>query len=189
MKTKKNNRYFIVFCCILISLIIIQYSRLENEETADITSPATYQKGTLSFSYPGNWKITEDIEEGFSHHVAIESPGNAIFIIQIFPALDAIPLQQFAEQFSELTQQKGLPRISNRVFSEVKESINSINNYSIQENFSLKVSGGQAPHIRRYYSVINDEKTAYLISQAATEDLPKVDEGFSLTLKTFFMKD
>ena len=155
-----------------------------SEETADTDNPLIYEKEGVRFSYPGNWKITEDTVNISSHHIFIESPGNALFSIQIFSNIDAIPLHQFAEQFSELTQQKGFPRISNRVFSELEESINSINNYSIQETFSIKVSGEQAPHVRRYYSVTNDEKTAYLISQAATEDLTKVESGFSLILKS-----
>lgn len=185
---KKRNLYFMLFVFFLCLLIVVQYYRGHNEETADTDNPVMYEKKDIRFSYPGNWKIAEDredTEEGFSHHVFIESPGNAVFIIQIFPVLDAIPLQQFAEQFSKLTQQKGYSRINNSVFSELKKSINLTNNYSIQENFSIKVSGEQAPHIRGYYSVTNNKRIAYLISQTATEDLPKVNAGFALILESF----
>ena len=184
---KRRNIYFMLFIFTLCLLIVIQYYRGHDEKIADTDNPVMYEKKDIRFLYPGNWKITEDKEDtegGFSHHVFIESPGNATFIIQIFPNLDTIPLQQFAEQFSKLTQQKGYPRINNSVFSELEESINSTNNYSIQENFSLKV-GGQSPHIRRYYSITNNKRIVYLISQTAKEDLPKVNAGFALILASF----
>ena len=155
-----------------------------SEETADTDNPLIYEKEGVRFSYPGNWKITEDTVDISSHHIFIESPGNALFSIQIFSSIDAIPLHQFAEQFSELTQQKGFPRISNSVFSELEGSINPTGRY-VQENFSIEVSGKQALHIRRYYSVGKNKKIAYLISQTATEDFPKVNAGFTLILTSF----
>ncbi len=185
MKTKKKNRYFVLFCFILVSLIIVQYYRLDNEETANITFPATYKKEGLSFSYPGNWKIFDDKGSEDIRYIFIESPGNAIFSIQTCLNQEAIPLQQFAEQFSEIVKQEDTSSMmSNSSFSDFEEG----ELYGIQENFLSKALGSQSPHIRRYYSVTNNNKTAYLISQVAREDLTKVDAGFNLILSSLILK-
>jgi hypothetical protein len=185
LKRKKRNRYFALFCLFLFSLIIIQYYRGNSERPADTTSPAIYENAHVRFSYPGNWNVTEDVGEGTIHYIMIDSPGYAFFIIQIYAQEDAIPLQQFAEQFSEVVKQEDASSTrSNSSFSDFEEG----KLYGIQENFLSKALGSELPHIRRYYSVTGNNKTAYLISQVAREDLTKVDAGFSLILKSLFLK-
>jgi hypothetical protein len=170
----------------LVLLTIIQYYQLNSEETADITSPATYNKGGISFSYPGNWEIFEDKGYGDIHYVLIESPGNAIFSIQICPNQEAIPLQQFAEQFPEIAKQEAFfSKKGKSSFSDLEQSENSGGLYGVKEEFSIKALGFQRQYIRRYYLATNDTQTIYLISQAATKNLSKVDDGFSLILKKF----
>ncbi len=182
---KKKNMYFALFCFFLFLLIVIQYYRRNNEETADTTSPAMYENAHVLFSYPGNWKVTEDVGEGTIHYIMIDSPGYAFFIIQIYAEEDAVPLQQFAEQFSEVVKQEDASStMSNHSFSEFEEG----ELYGIQENFLSKALGSQSPHIRRYYSVTNNNKAAYLISQVAREDSAKVNAGFSLILNSLFLK-
>ena len=187
--TKGRNRYFVLFCFVLVLLIIIQYYRLNNERTADITSPTTYNKEGLSFSYPGNWKIIEDKGQGDIRCIFIESPGNAVFVIQTCPNQEAIPLQQFAEQFPEIAQQETLfSSIGTSSFSDLEKSERSGGRYGVQEEFSSKALGIQRQYIRRYYFVTNDTQTAYLISQVATADLSKVKAGFGLILNSLLLK-
>jgi hypothetical protein len=188
LKGKKKNICFVSFLLFICVLIVIQYYRGHSEEQADTDNPVIYEKEGVRFSYPGNWKIAEETIEGDIHYILVTSPGNALFIIQIFSNLDAIPLQQFAEQFSERAKQEADSMISSYSFSGLEESKDSEGRYSVQENFSINVFGVQGPHIRRYYSVTNNEKTAYLISQAVTEDLTKVEAGFSLILNSLFLK-
>lgn len=189
MQTKKRKFYVTLFCFFLCSLIIIQYFRNNNEETADITSPVIYKKGGLSFSYPGNWEIFEDKGYGDIRYILIESPGNAIFSIQICPNQEAIPLQQFAEQFPEIAKQEALfTKKGKSSFSDLEKSKNSGGLYGVQEEFSIKALGFQRQYIRRYYLATNDIQIAYLISQVAVKDLPEIDNGFSLILNSLFFK-
>ena len=185
MKKKKRNRYFALFCLFLFSLIVIQYYRIDNEETVDRTSLAIYENAHVRFSYPGNWKVTEDVGEGTLHFITINSPGNAFLIIQIYAQQDFIPLQQFAEQFSEFVQREDTSSMmSDSSFSDFEEG----GRYGVQENFLSKALWFQLPHIRRYYSVTDNDKTAYLISQAATADLSRVEAGFDLILNSLLLK-
>ncbi len=183
---RKRNHHFLIFCIFLCLLIVIVYSVGDREKETDTTSPTIYEKGGIRFSYPGNWKITEDMEDEDNQNIFIESPGNAVFIIQIYLSQDSVPLPQFAEQFSNIANQEtSSSMISNYSFSDLEELTTQGNRYGIQENFSIKVLGNQLSHIRRYYSVTNNNRVAYLISQATTESLTKVETGFSLILETF----
>jgi hypothetical protein len=159
------------------------------EKAADISSPAIYKKRSIHFSYPKNWKITEDAEQKDTRYIFIESPGDAIFIIQIYPKQDAISLNEFAEWFSAQTEQENsIGNINKSSLSAVEKSLYSAKTKGIKEKFSIALLGMQVPHIREYYSIDSGNKIAFLVSQTATEDLNKVEVGFNLILGSFFLE-
>ena len=76
------------------------------ERAPDIDQPNSYDKGGIAFSFPGNWSVSEDVTEPGEleyRHIFVESPGNAIVIIQRYsPGID-LTVEEFAKQFLEGT--------------------------------------------------------------------------------------
>ena len=70
------------------------------DPAADVALSKKSPKDGVAFQHPGNWEITEaKVEEGF-HHVMVETPGDALVIVQIFPADSAATLKEYADAFS-----------------------------------------------------------------------------------------
>ena len=156
------------------------------EKTADISSPVKYEKDNISFSYPKNWKVTEDVVQQEVRYLFVESPGDAMFVAQIYAKPDAVSLSEFVEWFSSHSKEEiPIGNISESSFSDIEETAFSP---GIKESFSVSVLGGKVPHIREYYIRESSKKVAFLIAQAATEDLGKVEPGFNLILSSFIIE-
>ena len=156
------------------------------EKAADISSPLVYDTDGVSFSYPGNWQVTEDTTEQGFRYVFVESPGDAIFIIQLYQNNFDLSLRQFAEDFSsgarnELT----IIGISDSTFESIEKAGFSA---AIRERVSLNWAGESIPHIRDYYMREAGPLIVYVIAQVATEDLAMVEPGFDLILASFRVK-
>ena len=66
------------------------------ERSADIKHPKSYFKNGLKFSYPGNWTITSDEGPASFRSITVETPGEAIVIIQIYDASEVTSLREYA---------------------------------------------------------------------------------------------
>jgi hypothetical protein len=160
------------------------------EKVADISSPVIYEKENISFSYPRNWKVTEDVKQQNFRYLFIESPGSAIFMVQVYSKNDAVPFDVFVEWFSS-TNRDDTPVVLNigkSTFSTVEESKFSPDFKGIKENFSMTLLGEQMPYKREYFTISSNNKVAFLVAQAATEDLSKVEPGFDLILNSFVIE-
>jgi hypothetical protein len=159
------------------------------ERAADISSPEIYERQQIRFSYPGNWDVTEDATEDIVRYLFVETPGDAIFIAQIYKKEDAVTLNEYAKWFSEQSKQETpFGDIGGNSFSQTNKKMLSGTHAGIKETFAIKLFGETVPHVREYYSVETDTKVAFLISQTATEDLAKVEPGFDLIYSTFDME-
>jgi hypothetical protein len=74
----------------------------------DLGHLKTFSDDRIAFSYPGNWKITENVTEkgppGY-RYLFVESPGSAIFSITQFYMDTPVDLKTYVLQFKE-SQQK-----------------------------------------------------------------------------------
>jgi hypothetical protein len=159
------------------------------EKAADISSPIKYEKENVSFSYPQNWKVTEDVGQQDVRYLFVESPGDAIFMALIYSKNDAVPLSEFVEWFSSQSREETpIGNVGKSSFSAVEKNKFSPRMKGIKENFAISLLGEQTPHIREYYAMDTKNKIAFLVAQAATEDLSKVAPGFDLILSSFAVK-
>lgn len=174
---------------ILTISIIIIFSLIGCEKPADISSPMSYEKQNIRFSYPSNWKVTEDVEQEDIRYLFVESPGDAIFLVQIYSKQDAVSLREFSEWFSaQAKQETSIVNIGNSSFSATEKIIEIGRKKGIKEAFSMTLLGEHIPHIREYYLIDTNNKVAFLISQTAREDLSKVEAGFNLILSSFVVE-
>ena len=81
------------------------------EKQPDLSNFITHQSGEIVFDYPGNWKVTDNSLTATIHNLFVETPGDAIVIIQSYPLEMAQELKSFSEDFSE-SASLGTPLVS-----------------------------------------------------------------------------
>lgn len=156
------------------------------EKAADISSPVKYEKDNISFLYPRNWKVTEDVVQQDVRFLFIESPGDAILVAQIYAKNDAVSFSEFVEWFSSQSKEEiPIGNIGKSSFSNIEGTAVSS---GIKEKFTISILGEKVPHIREYYIKESSKKVTFLIAQTATEDLDKVELGFNLILSSFIVE-
>jgi len=161
-----------------------------SERPADLETKRIYEKQGLSFSYPGNWEVTEDsVNEGV-RFIFIESPGAAITKIEVYPKEESFDLKEFVELDIEAIKD-GMPNIldlDDNNAEEIATSINGIKFDGYKYEFNISIVSIDVPHIAEFYLHSSELKNAYLTSQVAAEDFEKVKEGFGQILSTFNLK-
>ena len=155
------------------------------ERAANVQEPLDYRKAGLSFQYPGNWKVTQDMKALGTHHLTVDSPGNAIMIIHIFPVDgdESKKLKAYVDDFSDLA--KAEAPAGSFGPSAFTDPVREGRYESITERFSVSVPGQAVPHVRTYRRAVVGEKVCFLIAQVAEEDLAKVQPGFEQICKSF----
>jgi hypothetical protein len=148
------------------------------ESQADLSTPKTHNSGAITFDYPKNWKITEDLVTPEIHNLFVESPGDAIVILQSYPTDEADTLAEFSKGFSEnAATETPIGTISKSTFAAIPDS----EGYSwIGEEFDIQLLGESVPHRRLYGTKKIGGRQVFLIFQVATEDYPKAEKGFQL---------
>lgn len=153
------------------------------ERKARTDQPRSYAKDGIRFQYPGNWEVTEDVEtEGF-RHLFVETPGDAILIVQVYAASDAMGLEDFARQFARTaTEKTPFGKVGASTFGRVEES----DGYeSLTERLSISALGQRVRHTRVYRRRQFGRKVCFLIAQVADENHDKVAGGFDQIFASF----
>jgi hypothetical protein len=146
------------------------------EPAADVTRPRLYEKEGLAFQHPGNWKIEEDQSLEGIRHLTIETSGDALVIVQMFPPGMGLPLEDYARAFAKASAEE-LP-MGRVVASKFTPLAKSDGFDSLQEDFKLQLLGEKVPHVRRYFSQDFGGRQCFIICQVAEEDLGMVEAGF-----------
>ncbi len=153
------------------------------ETSAQIESPKSYDNAGLQFEYPGNWEVAEDVQQEHSRYLFVESPGDAILIIQVFSADDATDIKDYAKNFAQ-SAKNATPSLdfADSAFSSVDES----GGYEIlTEKFSVENLGVKIAHFRKYRRKVVSNRVCFIIEQVAEEDRDKVTKGFELIVSSF----
>lgn len=167
------------------------------EKMADVASPQVYSKGSLSFSYPGNWEITEDEKIGTpndeSKIINLESPGDANVMICLYDFEDDETLVEFA---TELTRDMASGIEDSIPLSEVgKLDFGKVTKQGISgplEGLSSKIPiiflGQKVPHVLEFFRLEKQGKTVFIVFQSSEEVLKKTEPGFNQIIGTFELK-
>ncbi|PWK48592.1 hypothetical protein C8D97_109143 [Pleionea mediterranea] len=112
------------------------------ERSAELKDINRYMKSGVSFDYPGNWKVTEDVEDEDYRYIFVESPGDAISKIEIYPKGASFSLLEFVKldienlksnmpKFFNLNDKGGISEITRSVEGEI------FTGYKYKYNFSV----------------------------------------------------
>jgi len=144
------------------------------EPQADLSTPKTHKSGAITFDYPKNWEITVDSVTPEIHYLFVETPGDALVILQSYPTGDADTLAEFSEEFSE---EMPIVTIAKSTFAAIPDS----EGYNwIREDFDMNLLGVSVPHRRLYGTKKIGDRQVFLIFQVSTEDYPNTETGFQL---------
>lgn len=149
----------------------------------------TYHANGISFSYPESWivSVEQTAPSGNAFlSLIIESPGQSLVIIDAMYG-KAATLRTFAEKFSATAfraiqpGQPDGPAISTHF---AKVSATQINEWF---NFPTR-TGRPMTFMREYHLIRAAGKTAFLIFQGSTEDLPDTRPGFRMIHDTLHLE-
>ncbi len=156
------------------------------ERSADLDNRKHYSERGISFVYPGNWRVESDeTDVSGVRTILVETPGDAIAVIQQFRLDPATDLDSYARLFADLTKQEiPIGQVSPSTFKpysyKLKHADESM--VGIQENFAITLVGERVPHVRAYFGFDETLPNTVVICQVATEDLAKVKPGCDLLL-------
>lgn len=146
------------------------------ERKANVSSPLSYEKAGLTFQYPGNWRIEDDEDIDGIHYLSVETNGDALVIVQMFPMAVAEPLEDYAKMFSKKSA-AAMPM--GEMTSSKFTALPAANGFTrLQENCGMRVMNQDVPHVRYYLSRDFEGQRCFLLCQVADEDLKKVEAGF-----------
>ena len=181
-----NSKIFL-----LVSFLIIFIALSGCERSPDIKSTKNFNGINFSFTYPGNWKITEDVYIGNIRSITIESPGAAIVIIQDWPKKEFQyrTLKEYAYSLSvNAENETPFASISKNSFKDIETSIPSGEIKGIRETFTASAYSEDLPHIRDTFLIKSKNNIVILLTQVATEDYKMVEPGFANVLNSFNLK-
>lgn len=153
------------------------------EPNAKVNKPKQYSKDGLEFRYPGNWKVTEDVRQADLRYLIVETPGDAILVIQIIPDKLAVSLKEYAQVFSD-NARKEMPigKMTPSTFG-VPQMAGGFE--VVQGKCSISVLGVIIPHTRYFRRKQIGNEVCFLMSQAPSEDYLKVSTGFDQVINSF----
>tara|TARA_R110002096_G_scaffold200639_9_gene384690 strand:- start:1415 stop:2122 length:708 start_codon:yes stop_codon:yes gene_type:complete len=165
-------------CATFFTLLLVSLLLGCGEPQADLTTPNTHRSGTIAFEYPKNWRITDEAVKPEVQYIIVETPGDALVVLQSFPAVDAILLEDFASAFSERSAaETPIGKVEESTFTLLPEGSGF---RWIQEEFSMSLLGESILHRRLFGARQIGERKVFLIFQVATEDLDRALPGLEL---------
>lgn len=112
------------------------------------------------------------------HYLFVETPGDALVILQSYSKDEADGLAAFSKAVSDsATNEMPIGKMANSRFADLPDA----SGYSwIMETFDISFVGESIPHRRLYGTKQIGDRQVFVIFQVATEDYSKVEAGFQL---------
>jgi hypothetical protein len=155
----------------------------EYEKSAWTEDPINYEKNSLSFNYPRNWKVTEDEQYEEYRLIYVETPGETMVVIQVYPDSVTLDMQEYAREFSrETNENTTTAKFSESNFSSVVKKNRS---ESLKERFSVKFLGVSVQFTRHYKCKNINGHPCVFIFHVPDEDHSMVESGFKQIVSTF----
>lgn len=161
----------------IISIAVVSFlTSACGEPRADTANPKSYERAGLRFEHPGNWQVSKDVDGDAVRYVFVETPGNALVIIQAIPEDAAPELADYARSFSGSAQETtSAVTFGASVFSEVTED----GGYQvISEQVEVTLLGEDIPHTRIYRRRRVGDRVCFVVEQVSEEDRARVVDGF-----------
>ena len=157
-----------------------------------------YEKNGVSFTHLSDWKVTgEPVGEASAgvYTIAVEGPHEAIVSIMIVPASTEMTLDEYAggmarEREDAIKQALSVggispAKVTSTQSQDASAQVGGAHSKGIVQTFSIKLLGETVPHKATFFMVSDQDRKAFIQTQAATEDLTRVTPGFNATLASF----
>jgi hypothetical protein len=158
---------------------------LNAESEADIGNPKEYQGEKISFRYPGNWAISDDLNQDGTRMVSVDSPGEATLMITIVDKKKAFSIKEYSNIVTASLSENSPDEKGDFAFGPVTRDGRF---KALTATWTMTFLGESIPHTiffrRRRYG----KKVCFIMAQVADEDLAKVEPGFKQVFDTFKMK-
>lgn len=175
---------------LLLTIIITLASCTEHQ--ADIENVKQYENNGITFEYPGNWEVSEDIEESGFRYLFVEAPREAILKIEIYPKKESFTLLEFIDldiKGFESEVPTGFTISDKSAITKTQKLVSGKLSTGYKYSFNLSALGTDVPHVQEYYMLNTDSKSVYVMTNVADEDLHLEETGFELILKTIKLKN
>ena len=164
---------------------VIAFVVIGCEMQADLKNTVEYRDSDISFTLPGNWNITENVDNGGFRYLIVETTGDALLTLNIFPSKGSSSLKEYVENIVvSITKNFPIGKRNKGSIIEVQTVVDGRAFKGYENQFIVTLLGEEIPHLSYFYYQESDSRVAYLSAQVALEDIDKVREGFELTLSS-----
>ena len=154
------------------------------ETAALVDSPKSYNKGGVTFNYPGNWTVTEDgLAEESVRYLVLETAGDNSVSIQVYPATEALELLEYAQRYAG-TMKEEIPIGSYGAskFSGIEEKDG---NEILTEQLEMTMLKVSTPYTRIYCRKPVGDVIAFIGLQVMSEEQQMVRGGYEQIVESF----
>jgi hypothetical protein len=146
-----------------------------------------YEKDGLAFSHHGNWKVTKDkITREKTRLVSIRNKEGAVFQIMIFPAGEAVDLDNFAANLRRNRPSRltiwgvAAGEVSGGETSEVSRRVGGEVLSGVRHHFSASLLGESVPYTQDSFLLNTERANVVTMIQAPDKHWDSSDEGCRL---------
>lgn len=158
-----------------------------SEPKAQVDAPLRYEKDEISFLYPGNWTIAEEVaqENGIElRTINVESAGNALLMIQSFkPGVDIdlgahIELTMGAMQEEVGKQVGGLADSTRGAVTDFEREFLGAKRTGKKAAITITALGEKVPSSVALIGAVLEDRTVLLFTTIPDDDRARVEAGF-----------
>lgn len=159
-----------------------------SETTAQIDNPKSYNKGGVTFNYPGNWTVTEDgLADESVRYLFLETAGDNFVSIQVYQATEAVELLEYAQWYaSSHAEEIPIGSYGASRFSGIEEIDG---NEVLTEQLEMTVLGESTPYTRIYSRKHIGNAIAFISLQVISEEQQMVMGGYEQIVESFSYED
>jgi len=158
-----------------------------SEPTAQVDEPQRYEKDAISFSYPGNWKVSEETsqENGIElRTINVESAGNALLMIQSFKPAVEVDLAEHIEVTMKAMQEEvgkqvaGLAGSTRGEVTDFERQLLGERRTGKRAAITITALGEKVPSSVALLGAVLGDRTVLLFTTIPDEDKASVQPGF-----------
>jgi hypothetical protein len=154
-------------------------------------APQDFLEGGLSFRYPGDWTVKNELSEvpgGSVRNLTVDDPAHAfVVMMEIKPAVP-VDLEQMAGKMLDAMpgamgdKAGGVFKMAGTSSSPFERSIDGAVRRGIRAHYSVSGAGVDVPHTADFFLLEYPDRVLFLFIQAPDEDRPSAESGFTLIL-------
>lgn len=164
-----------------------------SEPKAQVDEPLRYEKDEISFLYPGNWKVAEEVtqENGIElRTINVESAGNALLMIQSFKPGVEIDLGEHIELTMGAMQEEvgkqvgGLADSTRGSVTDFEREFLGATRAGKKAAITITALGEKVPSSVALIGAVLEDRTVLLFTTIPDEDRESVEAGFDQVISS-----